>query len=96
MPVLRLSFLQKGENNIILRAIFQYFLAKEGVIMSSEVARKFEGIIQERDRNATLEKLESSDECGARVIARIIRQADAEKSETTMWAQNWNAHSRSS
>lgn len=48
------------------------------------------------ERENLIENLETSDKPGARVIARIIRKADAEDAETVMWAQNWNAHSRSS
>lgn len=47
------------------------------------------------EREGLIEKLEVSNEPGARVVARIIRKADAEDAETVMWSQNWNAHSRS-
>lgn len=47
-------------------------------------------------REELLEKLESSVQSGDRVLARIIRKANAEDAETVMWSQNWNAHSRSS
>ena len=48
------------------------------------------------EREHLIETLETSDQPGARVVARIIRKADAEDAETVMWSQNWNAHSRSS
>lgn len=46
-------------------------------------------------RDETVKKLEESDEPGARVLARILRRAASEETEVVMWAQNWNAHSRS-
>jgi hypothetical protein len=48
------------------------------------------------EREELIKKLEVSDKPGARVLARIVRKADAEDAEAVMWSQNWNAHSRSS
>lgn len=61
--------------------------------MHSVVTLREEQSVNEREE--LIEKLEASDKPGARVVARIIRKADAEDAETVMWSQNWNAHSRS-
>ncbi len=59
-------------------------------------AKVIENEHPDTEREEVIEKLEVSNEPGARVLARIIRQADAEDAEAVMWSQNWNAHSRSS
>ena len=61
--------------------------------MHKNVAFQDEQPINEREE--LIETLEASEKPCARVVARIIRKADAEDAETVMWSQNWNAHSRS-
>ncbi|MCX6178598.1 MAG: hypothetical protein NT163_04385 [Chlorobiales bacterium] len=61
-----------------------------------QAVKVFENEQLVNEREELIEKLEESNEPGARVVARIIRKADAEDAETVMWSQNWNAHSRSS
>jgi hypothetical protein len=63
-------------------------------VMQTAVTFQDEQSVNEREE--LINNLEASNKPGARVVARIIRKADAEDAEVVMWSQNWNAHSRSS
>ena len=51
--------------------------------------------MDETEREAALQKLEKSKKPGAAGLLRVLRRAESEKQDEVMWAQNWNAHSRS-